>query len=372
MRKATNASPKAQASPNPESSGSGAGTSRTSNDERRKRSRHNARMQPLYDRLNEASANDTTLQNDTSTLDRPVVMRAPFQMNPSDKLIEPSHSNNQFQYDPYDMNASPDARFQKSSLRQEASHQPIKHQLNECAEEMTFNSHESAAGMRNLRNASPADMIMTPSGPMTYTTASGNKKMVRTRILNNGQSTSLPPKLVQRPMKAKNCDLNAVSSLVSQAIGSSALPSPRPSEIKLRNMKVAMKKSGVFNRFEVPKQPKQPRHLAALETGMNAAYKYSKRHGAFNPGNFSTASGRANPHKVSIAAFLAEPILRGQRNRHNARTLATVDSSELNRTLAALHTPMRGSTNHSLVLNKPSPQPSNGMSSKSRDIFVDS
>jgi hypothetical protein len=29
-------------------------------------------------------------------------------------------------------------------------------------------------------------LIMTPSGPMTYTTASGNKKMVRTRILNNG------------------------------------------------------------------------------------------------------------------------------------------------------------------------------------------
>lgn len=96
---------------------------------------------------------------------------------------------------------------------------------------------------------------------------------------------------------------------MSKAVSGSSYPSPRRSDRQLRDMKVSQKKTSAFvNKFEVRGKSKPPKHLAALETGMNAAYKYSKRHDAFNVPHYMPKWQNA-AQKMSIAAFLAEPIL---------------------------------------------------------------
>ena len=178
--------------------------------------------------------------------------------------------------------------------------------------------------------------------------------------------TSLPPaqtsKRHQKPRSPGNADLKAVSSMVSKL---KAVQGPRASDRQLSDMKAAFRKStGFGNTAGFLSKPKPPRHLAALETGLNAAYKYSKRHGAFVP---SAKWNSGNQSKIVAFLTSGEPVLR---SRHGAnRTIVPAESSDaevfLNETISP--TNLRNSHHNmaNVMLNRPSP-------AGSRDIFLDS
>ena len=94
--------------------------------------------------------------------------RGPFQC--SDRIIEPSHSNNHFasaHHDPYDMGAGLPA----AAFRPDCTNIRLHPPQGAVPQEVSF-TFEDERG----RKQSPAALIMTPAGPMTYTTASGKKE----------------------------------------------------------------------------------------------------------------------------------------------------------------------------------------------------